>query len=660
MKKKKNYKIDYKKKKDEVSPSFPSSNEVPKYYTGVQSINYSNPNVNADLMVEQTKPDSFGQHYMQTGSAAAGIANAIPNTGNPYIDVGKQVVAQGAAIYKAARDRNTQRMASERQSAHNEGIAANTYLDNPYSYQTAAGGAMYEKGTKSIGVPKYVMGTAALQGSQIASAIPNIAGAVAPFIKDEKDAAGLLAVAGGVGAIGQGIMGGIPMMEKGGETPNKTIEVEKGELRLKRIGDKFKLVRNYNGDGYKLHEDGGEIDNAEEGDVIIPKNKSKYILSKVKGGDKSTKVGGHIMGNDIYDVESVISKLPKDKNIPMYQDGVGEINPDYNNYLVDTNDPDFGVSAWNDLLRQQGNYDSYQKYLNESGVSGLNRDTRTAEDVYNIRKGFNSWLNPPVDQAPYRTTKDILPASSNRTGYYPEIGQGLESPSRLRTAEPIPNQDIAFQGNVDSGYQQQRTNFGNVGYRIGEALPTLYNLGMGAFGSVDSLHLNRFDPRLPQYRDLSERDRLAAQEGSAVARYNMGKRYMSRGQGIGESSAIEQQRQRTLGQINQNEARRYDQISQAGVGIQNQAQMYNLAKGDEEIMYGKQADAAKQRMLAEGLYGAAGLSQNALQRGEMRKRNNLQYGMDLERLNMQRRLMGQPDLSPEEMQRMYLSPYNYI
>jgi hypothetical protein len=159
---------------------------------------------------------------------------------------------------------------------------------------------------------------------------------------------------------------------------------------------------------------------------------------------------------------------------------------------------------------------------------------------------------------------------------------------------------------------------------------------------------------------LSERDRRTAQEGGAIARYNMGKRYMSRGQGIGEASAIEQQRQRAMGQINQGEARRYDQIAAGNVGIRNQADLTNLGFQQQETMYGKQAQGAKQRMLAEGLTGASGLAQNDLQRKYMRNRNNLQYGMDLERLNLQRRMMGQPDLTPEEMQEMYMSPYNYV
>lgn len=732
---KKKYQVKYKKKDEQVNPSFPSAYGAPMYYTGVQQVSVPPAGGTSDVMSGLSGGLSMGQQAAQFAP-------------DPYSKAAVMAAGAGIGLYKGFRDKGTKNIKRGVAQQTNANVMQNAYDSDPYAFQPVSG---YKKGSQSI--KAYAYGTQAMK------------------------------------------------MEDGGEVPSKVVEVEKDELRLKRMGNKFKLVRNYKGEGYDKHSEGGELDNAEEGDIIIPAKDSKYVLDKVRGGDKSTKVGGHISGNDVYDIEATVSKLPKDDNTQQFEDGTKklstrmkqeqavrdvegienksreedaisdflinhpEVREAYNEYNVkpDTTgkyselwerkmtredlrnslkkkDPKlvgqfdtyikeyvngtqgvyangtdginpYQLSANYDYQQQLpafGNFQEMQDYFRanqidpramaqnrgfyeEAGGYGWGQGLATGEpefvaaqeaglgDKYNDIQGeyfrnFNAAL-PPQENIPAADPRAVagLPMSpSARTGNVSgpvSVPEAIPSAASRPIEIPASTSNRQLSGAISNPVQATNPavtqsggmgNFGNAALQIGEALPSLYNTGMGLFGNVDTIDLGRMDPKTPQYRDLSERDRQSANESSAIARYNMGKRHMSRGQGIGEASNIERQRQGAMGRINQGEARRYDAIQQAGIGIENQAQQYNLQQQDAETQYLKRGEGAKQNMLAAGLTGGAGLAQNALERGEINKRNNLQYGMDLERINYQRKLMGQPPLTPEEMQQQYLSPYRYV
>jgi len=668
-----------------IPPNFPTSNAPQQYYTGTMEVSVPAGGSSSDYIagsagaLAATDPllDALPLDPMTKGIAKLGIA--------------------GAGAIKGHRDFKTKGINKANALENNANVRANTSQDN-FMYQTAAPGMMmndggnsaftgnpvgYAKGTQ--GIKKYSYGTSGVApiqqgGGQYSTQAnnPNIvpqAGAVnpnAPMEQPQIDAQGvagaipgalagfgasenLQGVAGIFGNIASGFMpqsGGMapPVMEKGGEVPTKRVEVEKGELRLKRTKNgKFKLERNYNGDGYDAHSEGGEMDDAEEGDIIIPKNRAKHVLNKVKGGNRSTKVGGQIGGNDIYDMESEISKLPKDTDIPQYADGVDEIDPTYKRGDLGAM-PKFGnPQEMQDHFRE--NQIDPRQFSQDVGFYDTGGGFGFTEGIENKDPGFMARANAPqgskdygdkysdVQEDYFRNFNDSRGAVTNPS--LPATPAPTTMPPFNGNANPLPLDtsglnvgDKTVTGNLKPSITEPSFNPNSIqdglptaqpasrGYNglshLGETLPTAYNLAQGMFGGRDTLDLGRINPDERQYRDTSERDRATANESSAVQRYNMGKRHMSRGQGIGEAANIESQRQGAHGRINQGEARRYDNIQQGNVGIRNQAQATNLGFQQQETMYDKQVMGKQSEYLGKGLEGTAGLAQNRYERDSIK------------------------------------------
>lgn len=592
-----------KKKKKKVEPNF--DGVMPKYYTGVQEVNVPTGGGSSDVISGAAGGLALGQQAAQFAP-------------DPYSKAAVMAIGAGAGIYKGFRDKGTKDIKRARAINTNANIQNNTYNQDPYAYQAISG---YKKGTQSMKIPKYQFGTQQIGAATgLISGIGQFAGA-SPEQQQALDLVGQFGGAIGGLAMPQGV----PQMEQGGEVPSKTIEVEKGELKLRREKNgQFKLLRNYNGEGYDRHSEGGEMDEGKEGDIIIPRGKAKKVLNYFKGGDRSTKVGSRTVGNAGMDIEDVVSQLPKDNAAPQYVDGTDGINP-------------FNADGYDSRGFTQDDYDRLMIGANRKGqdfdIKKWNKANPGYADWINNNKDFNDKYGGKNRN----TNIDPSAVAYFRNKYTAEDMDKID-PRPINIDKPTVNRELTGKIDVDpvDPYYGREINIPNPNLnKIGEVLPTAYNLGMGLFGNVDTLDMGRYNPQEQQYRDLSERDRQAANEGSAVARYNMGKRHMSRGQGIGEASNIERQRQGAMGRINQAENRRYDQIAAGNTNIRNQADLTNLGFQQQETMYGKQAEGKKSEYLGRGLEGAAGLSQNALQRDMFDSRLTEQRRMDMMRLKLQ-------------------------
>ena len=80
----------------------------------------------------------------------------------------------------------------------------------------------------------------------------------------------------------------------------KEIEVERDEIVLRKTGNAYSMVADFRGGTNKLHEDGGEPYIAQEGDSIVPRNKSK-------------KVARDLRLRNWRSIESTVQSLPTDK-----------------------------------------------------------------------------------------------------------------------------------------------------------------------------------------------------------------------------------------------------------------------------------------------------------------------------------------------------------
>jgi len=680
-----------KKKEKRIPPNFDM------YYNGTSNISPT-----ATPYVGVPSPGGTSDYIEGGAGGLAATSTVTDSLGISQTPVGMGVNAVGFAGglaygHSQARLKNDKNKLA---NITNENIQAGSYNQDPYAYQTP----IMKKGTQ--GIKKYAQGSQGLLdenqqgamnlGMDLLGAFNPMAGAMGGQGMMPPQGAPIAPMGNmpidpmQAAQSGRAMQGAVPMMKQGGEVFKKTIETEQEEIKLRpqKNGD-YKLERNYTGSGYDKHEKGGVIDDdAQEGDVIFPVAMAKEWLKsgRIKGGDKSTGVGGRISGNDLYRFEADKSKLPKDTDIPQYANGVDEIDPTYKRSDLGAM-PKFGnPQEMQDHFRE--NQIDPRQFSQDVGFYDTGGGFGFTEGIENKDPGFMARANAPQGSKDYgdkysdvqedyfrnfndsrgavtnppapRVAEDIIVAVNPRAigGIPPNTsgrGGGSMSPinipesidmmgSRPTTLPPAAS-GRALQGAIpptEDGLPT--TEPASRGYRspshLGETLPTAYSLAQGMFGNRDTLDLQGIDPETPQYRNLSEQDYKSAKESAAIGRYNLGKRHMSRGQGIGEAANVESMLASQMGRINQGETKRYDNIQNAGIGIRNNAQAYNANATDQETMYDKQVMGKQSEYLGRGLEGAAGLAQNRYQRDMFDSRLEEQRRMDTLRLGLQENAMG--------------------
>jgi hypothetical protein len=169
----------------------------------------------------------------------------------------------------------------------------------------------------------------------------------------------------------------------------KQIEVERGELVLRKKGKAFHIDSSFEAMYRKSHKEGGEKYNARPGDIIVPKNKVASTKRNLKNRNWSA-------------VESMRLALPKDEGQFKFADGVSGVRN------MTREDPDKGspVTYYKTKekfsKRKKTEEIIYHRTANDStkyGVVGTLGPTMDKEkkhaNVYIDKKGNITWVNDP-------------------------------------------------------------------------------------------------------------------------------------------------------------------------------------------------------------------------------------------------------------------------
>jgi hypothetical protein len=104
---------------------------------------------------------------------------------------------------------------------------------------------------------------------------------------------------------------------------------------------------------------------------------------------------------------------------------------------------------------------------------------------------------------------------------------------------------------------------------------------------------------------------------------------------MGSLAQSQQRYQNQQGRINQNEARRFDQVNQYNTQLNNQALQGNLGLANQYDDLDAQNRAMKQKMLAKGIGQQGELGAYDRQEKFMRDREERLYDTDMKRLNIE-------------------------
>lgn len=589
--------------------------KIPSYYTGVQRV-----------------PVPPGGSAGDVVSSAAGLTATGAQLGSNFGPYGTAIgagIGLGAGVYKGIRDKNTADMRRLAAMQTNRNIMQyGGFNPDNTAFQTP----IAKKGMK---IPKYNVG-GVMGAANVATALPMIGGQLGA----DEETMGYLNLFGNLAGAalptarnGMVMNPNAPMVLDGKNA--MIIEAEGGELLVDA-----KTLKPYNSQKYKV----GNIDMNEDGSYstdssirgigteksmkqskLVGKkhseqdamgNTGEYLLAQEGMAIIPAKYAEKFMKGDSATRNSILSKLPREEPIARY----GTIVPQFP--MIPPSYPEYqeGTSGLNVLFHEYGRMgldtpEKRQAYFNQQGYTypqvadylrsrGLDPGAGTTEATANYGPMFDAAFNtlqPIPNPDPVPDFTPINPTDPTIDPVAPLQMQDIPAAVSTRRTEPIGAIPSPVDQPTVGGETIPISNNRYRGYQALQTLPSLYNLGMGLFGGVDTLDLGRYTPQQEQYRDLSERDRKAALESRALARENVGRSFRSRGQAQGALAATEERYLSRLGDINQLEARRFEDARRRNLALRNQAALTNLGFQQRETMYGKQAEAAKQRFLAKGL-----------------------------------------------------------
>jgi hypothetical protein len=304
---------------------------------------------------------------------------------------------------------------------------------------------------------------------------------------------------------------------------------------------------------------------------------------------------------------------------------------DWEKYGVDLNDPDYGASTWAGAGEDYQNWFKTQPEYLEGEAK--NREKFNAAQVWDIRDRYMHKDKNSIDPIQRSATPAIMDVGGP--------GQIATDPGDMSTMnDSDPSQRYKFkQGGLD--WNQFRQN-----------AASMYNIGQG-FKPYDTAERRFIESDKVQFTPLDAQQKSEALKSQALANKLIGQGHMSRGQELGALGQAQQRYMNQMGAINQQEARRFDDINRLNVGISNQDIARNLGLANQYDDINARNKAARSNMVAKGVGQQTELGTLARQEEFYRMRDHNKMSMELMSLNLERKKMGLPELSMDDMYDKY-------
>jgi hypothetical protein len=277
--------------------------------------------------------------------------------------------------------------------------------------------------------------------------------------------------------------------------------------------------------------------------------------------------------------------------------------------------------------RRQVSYEDLASYLETlSGEGSTGGMGYGAEDGRNIQGGFMGAWNKA-----FNTTAPAMDGSAMGaagTAYLPtpktfDIPEGVapvELAKTLPDITPKSGQTPALGGEGGEGWEK----FGEIASLVGEAAPSIYNLGMGLFSDVDTEQAATYDPRL-EGKDASALDPARARIKGATN--------LAANQVYGANKAVQAQNAQMaklrgaemLAGIDAQQAQMFAGVDARNLDRMSQADLMNLQAREVAKLQTKQAIENRRQYLEKGIEGMAKISGDLRTRGETKDRDDLAF-----------------------------------
>lgn len=355
----------------------------------------------------------------------------------------------------------------------------------------------------------------------------------------------------------------------------QVLEMEGGEPHFSaKQGDGKRVLKAYAPHG-PSHKEGGIPVLAQEGDAIVTTKKGlgKKAVAAQLAGDTKT-------------VEKIIQQMPKDKGTSTARNGKRRVMPG---------------SAFAPFKQTMAADPELQAQYNNGISSGK---------AFDIQHGNNLYRYAATPQA----TPGIQPLAAGGLGSLNSLLPGtlnpLPSSGTPAPLAPTPSTS-ATPSTPITGEKEGSARVGKVMGGVAQALPSIYNMSQGLFGSVDTTTRRGISPDLNHYEDLSQPQRRASRQGMrnqvANARNLSGG---SAGNARSNAAAAYADNVSAQGAIDAQESSRKLAINTGNVGLLNGAKEYNARMNERADEADLQNAAKKSEALSKGLEGISSLAAN--------------------------------------------------